>query len=376
MARVAIVHDYLTQRGGAERVVLSMVKAFPGAPVYTSVYEPASTFAEFADVDVRPMALSRLGLLRRDHRRGLPAYPFAFSAQRIDADIVLCSSSGFAHGIRTNGLKVVYCFTPPRWLYKEADHYMRQWPSPVVAATSVLRPLLRRWDRRAAASADRYLTSSTAVHERILREYGRESDIVAPGTNLGVEGEQTPIDDLEPGFALCVSRLLSYKNVDAVARAFADLPDLRLVILGDGPAEPEVRRAAGPNVRIIPVATNAELRWLYSNCSLLVAASYEDFGLTPVEAAAWGRPTAALRTGGFLDTVVEGVTGDFFDEPTPPAIADTVRRLLDRRLPEGPILEHASFYSEDAFIKRLNAAVIDQPDAIERDAPLQERCPR
>ena len=356
---VAIVHDYLTQRGGAERVVLSMVKAFPDAPVYTSVYEPASTFPEFADIDVRPMVLSRVSLLRRDHRRGLPAYPFAFSARKVDADIVLCSSSGFAHGIRTDGFKVVYCYTPPRWLYKEARPYMRQWPAAVVAATYALRPALRRWDRRAAASADCYLTSSTAVRDRIAREYGIESSVVPPGTNLGVDGERLAVPGLEVGFALCVSRMLSYKNVDAVARAFELMPHLQLVIVGDGPAASDVRRAAGRNVRIIPEVTNSELRWLYANCSLLIAASYEDFGLTPVEAATWGRPTAALRSGGFLDTVVEGVTGYFFDEPTPESIARTVERVVGSGLTEGPIIDHASFYTEEAFIARLRAAVSD-----------------
>lgn len=370
MARVAIVHDYLTQRGGAERVVLSMVRAFPGAPLFTSVYEPSSTFPEFAEVDVRPMRLSRFGVLRDDHRRGLPAYPFAFSARRIDADIVLCSSSGFAHGVRTGGLKVVYCYTPPRWLYHEAEHYMRQWPPAVVAATSVLRPALRYWDRRAASSADRYLTSSSAVRDRIRTEYAIESDIVPPGTNLDAGGEQTPVTGLRPGFALCVSRLLSYKNVEDVALAFARLPHVPLVIVGDGPAAEEVRRVAGPNVTMLREVTNAQLRWLYANCALLVTASYEDFGLTPVEAAGWGRPTAALRAGGFLDTVVEGVTGFFFDEPEPPSIADAVERVLGQHFAEGPILEHARFYSEDSFIARLRAAVLDVPTQREWRAPL------
>lgn len=363
MVSHAIVHDYLTQRGGAERVVLSMVKAFPDAPVYTSVYEPTSTFREFAEVDVRPIGLSRLSMLRQDHRRGLPAYPFAFATRKIDADVVVCSSSGFAHGVRTDGFKLVYCYTTPRWLYDESQPYMRQWPSWVITATAALRPLLRQWDRRAAASADCYLTSSTAVRDRIRRDYDIESSIVAPGTNLGVTGEQTPVEGLDRGYALCVSRLLSYKNVDAVAAAFAQIPHLQLVILGDGPAAPEVRQACGANVTILPEATNAELRWLYANCSMLVAASYEDFGLTPVEAAAWGRPTAALRAGGFLDTVVEGTTGHFFDEPEPDHIAKTIERVLGDDLPASPIRAHAAYYTEDAFVARLREAV----DALDGD---------
>lgn len=357
MTHVAIVHDYLTQRGGAERVVLSMAKAFPGAVVHTSLYEPGATFPEFADLDVRPMPINRLRALRKDHRRGLPLYPMAFSAERIDADVVLCSSSGFAHGVRTDGVKVVYCYTPPRWLYDQAATYVDQWPAPVALAVRALGPGLRAWDRRAAASARCYLTSSTTVRERIRAAYGIDSHLVPPGSRVDVDGPRSPVPDLSAGFALCVSRLLSYKHVEAVAEAFRSMPDMTLVVVGDGPAAASVRRAAGPNVRVLARVSDAELRWLYQHSSMLVAASFEDFGLTPIEAAAWGRPTAALRAGGYLDTVRDGVTGAFFDEASPAAIADAVATLRDLNLPSEPIVRHAEHYSEDAFIDRLRSAV-------------------
>ena len=128
---IAIVHDYLTQRGGAERVVLSILKMYPDAPLFTAVYNPDGTYPEFADYDVRPLWTNRVGALRRDHRRGLLIYPLAFSALKVDTDVVVCSSSGFAHGVRTTGRKVVYCYTPPRWLYDEAHTYLAGWPTPV-----------------------------------------------------------------------------------------------------------------------------------------------------------------------------------------------------------------------------------------------------
>src|ERR1700719_2772719 len=122
---VAIVHDYLTQRGGAERVVLAMHRAFPAAPIYTSLYEPDLTFPEFRDVDVRPSYLNRSQFLRRQHRLALPLLPHAFSTLEVDAKVVLCSSSGFAHGIHTTGTKLVYCYSPARWLYKRADYFRK-----------------------------------------------------------------------------------------------------------------------------------------------------------------------------------------------------------------------------------------------------------
>ena len=128
---VAIVHDYLTQRGGAERVVLSMMKAFPEAPVHTSLFHPEGTFPEFGTADVRMSHLDRFGVLRRNHRLAIPLLAPAFSTRRVDAEVVLCSSSGWAHGVRTTGRKIVYCYTPPRWLYDQADLYLSGWPRPV-----------------------------------------------------------------------------------------------------------------------------------------------------------------------------------------------------------------------------------------------------
>lgn len=326
--RIAIVHDYLTQRGGAERVVLSMLEAFPGAPLYTALYEPGATFPEFAGHDVRPLWTNRIPALRADHRRGLLVYPFAVSGLEVDAQVVLCSSSGFAHGVRATGRKVVYCYTPARWLYDQAGTYLAGWPPVVSSVVRVAGPALRRWDKRAAATADSYLTSSNVVRERIRRAYGIEAQVVPPPVPSPVIGEQRAVGGIEPGFVLCVSRLLSYKNVGAVVSAFGELPETRLVVVGEGPERAALENMAGPNVALLGEVDNAELAWLYANCAGVVCASYEDYGLTAVEAASCGKPVAALRAGGFLDTVVDGENGLFFESPSPAAIADAVARVL------------------------------------------------
>lgn len=356
---VAIVHDYLTQRGGAERVALSMLKAFPDAPFFTSLYEPDSTYPEFLNYDIRPMWTNRLGLLRTHHRRGLFLYPAAFSSLRVDAKVVLCSSSAFAHGVRTAGRKVVYCYTPSRWLYSEAATYMAGWGAPLGQVVGMATPLLRRWDRRAARTADRYLTTSTVVQRRIRDTYGIDARLVPPSASRPVTGMERPPADVEPGFILCVSRLLAYKNVEAVIAAFALLPGQRLVVVGEGPELAHLRAKAGPAVTMRGRVDDAELAWLYLNCAGLIAASHEDFGLTPLEAASCGKPVVALRAGGFLDTVIDGQTGLFFDQPDAPSIAAAVRSMLARTWNEELILAHADTYSEESFIARLRSAIGD-----------------
>lgn len=357
LSAVAIVHDYLTQRGGAERVVLSMLKAFPDAPLYTSLYEPEATYPEFANYDVRPMWTNRLRPLRLDHRRGLPMYPLAFSSLRIpDAQMVLCSSSGFAHGVRTTARKVVYCYTPARWLYEEAGAYMAGWPASVRAANRCVRRPLRAWDRHAASSADAYLTSSSVVRDRIRATYGVDAEVLPPAVSTSV-GSGQPIQRLVPGYVLCASRLLRYKNVDAVVSAFDLLDDARLVVVGDGPERRRLHALAGNNVTFLGRVTDAELRWLYMNCAGLVSAAYEDFGLTPVEAAAIGKPAAVLRAGGFLDTVVDGQTGLFFDALRPESIALAVTCLLNRTWDSRLIRAHAERFGEDRFAESLRRVV-------------------
>jgi glycosyltransferase involved in cell wall biosynthesis len=353
---VAVVHDYLTQRGGAERVVLSISKSFPDAPIYTSVYEPESTFPEFRMLDVRPLALNALPLLRRHHRLGLPLYAPAFSRLRVSADAVLCSSSGWAHGASVEGRKVVYCHTPARWLY-QPDLYDGAGSRAGTAALAPLRSQLTRWDVRKAASADRYLANSSAVRERIRLAYGVDAEILPPPPALDPSGVAERVDGLQGGFVLCVARLLPYKNVDAVIDAFRALPELRLAVVGTGPQEEHLRRAAPDNVRLLGSVGDPQLRWLYARCSALVAAAHEDLGMTPLEAAAFGKPAAVLRWGGFRDTVRDGETGVFFDRPQAGEIAAAVAAVHSRAWDADAIRAHAAAFSEDRFAARLREIV-------------------
>lgn len=353
---VALAHDYLTQRGGAERVVLSMTRAFPRAPLYTTFFDPRATFPEFRSLDVRTSPLNAIVPLRRHHRWALPFLAPAVTSIRVDADVVVCSSSGWAHGIRTTGRKLVYCHAPARWLY-QTNRYVRDLGLPARLAAGALAAPLRRWDRAAAASASRYLVNSSHVAAMVNAAYGIEADVLPPPPALQPDGASEAIPGLEPGFFLCVSRLLPYKNVAAVVEAFATRPHDRLVVIGSGPDESRLRAVAGSNVRLLGTVPDEPLRWAYAACTGVIAASYEDFGLTPLEAAAFGKPAAVLRFGGYLDTVREGETGIFFDEPAAHRIAQSVAEVRARAWDGDVLRAHADRYSEARFIERLRALV-------------------
>ena len=359
--RVAIAHDYLTQRGGAERVVLALHRAFPDAAIHTTLYDPDGTYPEFRDARVVVSPINRIRLLRHKHRAALPLLPYAVSRLPVDADVVVASSSGWAHGVPATGRKLVYCHAPARWLY-QADAYLGDEAerSAKARALSVLGGWLRRWDRRAAASADRYLANSTVVRERVAAAYGIEAEVLAPPYGIDPadpqEGVASLADWADGGYLLVVSRLLPYKNVDAAVSAVRGLPE-RLVVVGAGPLEARLRAEAPDNVRIVSGLTDAELRWTYAHARALLAPSLEDFGLTPLEAAAFGVPTLALHAGGYLDTIDERVNGTFFEEPTGPTIRAAVVAARDRAWDPAAIRAHAELFSEARFRERIRAEV-------------------
>lgn len=362
--RVAIAHDYLTQRGGAEKVVLSMSKAFPNAPIYTLLYDPAGTYPEFADRDVRVSPLNRVALFRKHHRVALPVLPLAAGAMFVDADVVVTSSSGWAHGFRTDGAKLVHCHTPAHWLYA-LDHYLKPGGDKFKrAALKVGSPMLKSWDRRAAGTVDRYLAVSTAIKDRIQTAYGINAGVLPspialkPHTATETVAEVARLLESGESFYLCVSRLMAYKNVDAVVGAFAG-SGRRLVVVGHGPEAARLERMKTPDVTLLSALTDGQMAWLYQSCRALVAASYEDFGLTPIEAAVSGRPSVVLRWGGFLDTVVEGSTGMFFDRPEAASIADALDRFEDYQFDPDKLRAHAERFTEQRYAESLYAAVDD-----------------
>lgn len=344
--RVAVVHDYLTQRGGAERVVLAMLRSFPEAVLHTTLYNPETTYSEFAGRDVRTSVLNRFPSFRRDPRRALPFLASAIASLDVsDADVVLASTSGWAHGIRSDVPVVAYCHTPARWIYQPSD-YFRGLPSGLGTAFTAVRPVLKAWDMAVARRVDTYLANSTVVADRIRRAYGVVPEIVPPPTTLSVEGPVDPVEGLEPGFLLTVGRRRGYKNTELACAAVEDHTAERLVVVGE--ALTRARRFSDRVVSLPPVS-DAQLRWLYQNCRGLIAVSFEDFGLTPLEAFSFGRPVVALKAGGYLDSCVDGLTGVFVHDYSPSTIGAGVRRLLATSWDTEAIRLHGKRFHVDRF---------------------------
>jgi glycosyltransferase involved in cell wall biosynthesis len=353
LGRVAIVHDYLNQRGGAEKVVLEMSDMWPQAPIYTSLYRPDSTFEEFRGRDIRTSFVDRIPV-DRGFRNLFPLYPAAFrSFGEIDADVVISSSSGWAHMVRTveSAVHVVYCYTPARWLYR--DDYMNS-GGRTAHRQSLLTPLaggLRRFDARAARSADAYVAISDAVRRRIQRAYGIDAPVVYPPVNThrlrpSPRGERL----------LVISRLLAYKRVDLIVSAARQL-GLGLDVVGDGPLLEDLRRSAGPGTIFHGAATEETVTQLLDSCSAVCAAGEEDFGIVAVEAQAAGKPVVAYGRGGARETVEDGVTGVLFEEQTPASVVDAVTACA--RLDTSPerIAASAARFSPDAFANGLSSVI-------------------
>jgi len=360
---IAIAHDYLTQRGGAEKVVLALTRAFPDAPIYTTLYNADSTYPEFKAHDIRTGWLNRMPLLRKFHRLALPFLAAAANSTKVDARHTIVSSSGWAHGFHTSGSKIVYCYTPAHWLYQTDEYIGSEGFSIKRLALMMLSPWLKRWDKRQARTATKYFAISTAVQQRIRDVYDIESEVLPAPHSVDPDLPQEAVDTstvpgAENGFYLCISRLLPYKNVDVVIDAFNSL-GLPLIVVGSGPEERRLTLAAGPTVLMLKNLTDGQIRWLYAHCTAVLSASYEDFGLTPIEAATYGKPAIVLRWGGFLDTIKEGETGVYFDEPEPTLVHDAVLRSQQLTWNPDLIKNHAQLFSEEHFAARLIKEISD-----------------
>jgi glycosyltransferase involved in cell wall biosynthesis len=355
---VAIAHDYLTQRGGAERVVLSLTRAFPDAEVVTSFYEPSGTFPDFAGVRVRTAPIDRVAPLRHHHRLALPLLAPTFSRLVVDADVTVCNTSGWAHGVQATGAKIVMCHAPARWLYQR-DTYTAESSLPTRTALAALHGPLRRWDQAAARSADLYLANSSRARQLVRDAYGFDVEVLHPPHSIDPDGPREPMAGLEPGYLLCVARLLPYKFVDRAIAAVAERPSERLVVVGRGPDEARLRALAGPNVTFLAEVSDAELRWLYANAEALIALGIEDFGLTPVEAAVFATPSIVTPFGGYLDTVTDGVNGVHLDDSdaSPASVLQALDRLRSLDLDPTAVRASTEPFSEAVFSERIHGYV-------------------
>ncbi len=299
MTSVAIVHDVLAARAGGERLLLAIANAFPDARIHTLVYEPASTFDEFAGRDITTSFLNRSARLRRMYRYTVPVAALTMAATTIDAGVTICATSGLSHHVRTTGAKIVYCHTPARWLH-DTVNYLHGYGRAVHLAATVLAPPLRRLDRRAMQTAVHTLANSVAVAAEIQNIYGITADVLAPCSTLRLDGPVAELPGVDAGFVLCPARPLGYKRLDVLLDAARLLPNRQFVHLGAGPHQ-RLFAAAPPNVVSFGSVSDDQLRWAYRHAGVVALTCAEDFGLVPLEAAAHGVHSVAPSERGLLD---------------------------------------------------------------------------
>lgn len=354
--KVAIVHDYLNQAGGAERVVAALHRMYPDAPVFTTLFDAAVVGEPLASADVRVSWMQRLPAWKRHFKAYLPVYPLAVRSFDLSGyDVVITSSSAWAKGVRVpdGAVHVCYCYTPMRWAWNFSDYVDRSEIGSLsrAAASAIMRPL-RRWDVATSRSVDCFVAISTDVAGRIRDAYGRDSEVVFPPVDVARFRADTHRED----FFLVVSRLTAYKRIDLAVRTCSDL-GLPLVVVGDGPDRAALERLAGPTVRFTGRMGDAETAAMFERCRALILPGREDFGLTPLEANAAGRPVVAYRAGGALDTVIDGETGVLFDEQTEFSLGRALMAVAAREWDATRLRAHAVTFSEDVFARRMRAVV-------------------
>lgn len=355
--KLALVHDYLIQNGGAERVVDVMHGLWPKAPLYTLLFDPTS-LSTFAGRDVRTSFLQRLPLGRRKYQWFLPLMPTATEHYDLrDFDVVVSSTSAFAKGVitREDAIHLCYCHTPTRYLWSDTHSYISELRIPRVIK-ALLPPVLSRlriWDRHAADRVDVFIANSETVRKRIQKYYGRDAEVIHPP----VDTHLYQIDHAPKSYFLTGGRLVAYKRFDLAIEA-ANRTQTPLKIFGSGPVEADLKAMAGPTVEFVGRVSEEEKAQLFARAEAFINAQEEDFGITPVESMAAGRPVIALGRGGATETIKHLETGVLFEDQSWEAIADIFTRWNEFTWNPHTIKAHAEQFSRARFEKELTETVI------------------
>ena len=353
----ALIHDYLAQAGGAERAVAALHDLFPAAPLYTSVYDPKATLACFSQMDVRTSFLQRSLLSsRRLHKFALGLYPLAFEQFDLtNYALVISSSSSFAKGVITSPetCHICYCYTPARFAWRQHEYLTQS------RLTRLLTPWmcgmissLRHWDFDSAQRVDYFVAISHNVAGRIRKYYRREADAVIYPPVETQRFTPAPANEIGDHY-LVVSRLVGYKRIDLAIEACNRLR-LPLRIAGTGPEHRSLRRLAGPTIQFLGRLSDAQVAHEYARCRALIFPGEEDFGLTPVECMASGRPVVAYGRGGALETVTAGKTGVFFEEQTPEAVIKAIQEVAEMTVVPEMLQAEAFRFDTSVFARQMS----------------------
>jgi glycosyltransferase involved in cell wall biosynthesis len=318
--RVALIHDFLLDLRGAERVFLALCDIYPDAPIFTPVYDESGTEGRFADREIRTSFLQRLRPSARTFRALLPFYPSAIESFDLSGfDLIVSSSSAWSHAVIYDeaAVHVSYCHNPFRYVWNDRDATLAQRDPFTRAALRALFRRWRQWDWIAAQRVNRYVTNSRTTQARIRAYFGRDSTVVHPPVDTSRFAPGTVGDSY-----LVLSELMPHKRIDIAVQAFNQLRR-PLLVVGDGPDMRRLRRLAGPTVEFTGRVPDEEAARLLQSSRALVVTAAEEFGIAAVEAQAAGRPAIAPSRGGALETVRDGATGRLWDG----GVADLVKAI-------------------------------------------------
>ena len=326
MVRVAIVHDYFTQHGGAEKVAGELYNLVPHADMFATVALDEYVPGCIPKQKIQTSWMQNLPWIADLYRLYFPLYPLGVQSLDLSQyDLVISSSSGYGKGVRTrsDALHVCYCHTPMRWIWRYNDYVSRE---RLAASKRVLLPMalkgLKAWDIDAARQPDQYVANSKVVAQRIRECYGREAVVIPPP----IDASRFVLRSHQEDYYLVLARLVSYKRIDLAISA-CNLLGKKLVVIGSGPEADKLRALAGPTVTMLGHVSDAEATRFAGECRALLFTGVEVFGMAPLELAAAGRPTIAYRAGGALETIIDGSTGIFFDKQDVASVAEAISRF-------------------------------------------------
>lgn len=357
--RVALIHDWLTGMRGGERVLEAVCKIYPEADIHTLFHFRGKVSPTIESHRIQSSFLQYSPFLNRYYRYHLPIFPHAIKTLNLHSyDLILSFSHCVAHGAPTKPTQchICYCFTPMRYIWDQYDTYFRNapWPMRKLILPRTIKHL-RQWDRNASRQVNAYLTSSHLVHSRIQKYYNRQAEIVAPPVDSDFFTPGNKKDD----YFLIVSALSPYKRLDLAIQACNRL-QLRLKIIGWGPEKRRLQLMAGPTVEFLGRLPDTALLSHYRQCRALLFPGLEDFGITPLEAQACGRPVIAFRGGGVSETVIEPETGIFFEEQTVDSLISAIRRFQSMQFTVDRCRKQADRFSLPRFESQFKSAIEKQ----------------
>jgi glycosyltransferase involved in cell wall biosynthesis len=352
MSRIAVFHDNFAQMGGAEKVAEEIYALLPGAMLHSTLAVPEILSAKLREAKIQTSWMQHLPALKRHFRHYFLFYPLAVETVDLSGyDLIVSSCFGYAKGLRKrpDAIHVCYCHTPMRWVWRYDDYSER---AGFGRLTRKLLPILlaglKRWDLRASRRPDYFIANSHVVAARIKKLYDRDSVVIPPPIDVSRFQPEATQED----YYLVLSRLVPYKRIDLAIEACTRL-NRRLLIVGDGPDRPRLEKLAGPSIRFLGRQPDEAVARYAARCRALLFPGEEDFGMTPLEVNAAGRPVIAFRAGGALETVVEGVTGLFFTQPTTASLARAIEDFELRSWDAVVLRAHACKFDRTIFRNRL-----------------------